>query len=60
MICEYCLDLDDMEGEYPGEAHEGMSIVCGECDSDYYEEYGGTQYACNEQAQKNHPELKTL
>lgn len=58
--CEYCVDLDELEKEYPDEPHHGAQLVCGECDAEYYEEYGGKRYSCNEQAKINHPKLETI
>ena len=60
--CEACVDLDELEKEFPDEPHHGAVLTCGECNAEYFEEYGGTRYAAkeNEQAQINHPELKTL
>jgi len=49
-----------MEKEYPDEPHHGAQIICGECNAEYHEDWGNTQYAINEQAKLNHPELKTL
>ena len=60
MTCKYCKDLDELEFEYPEDPHHGAVFVCEECEADYYEEYGGTYRACNEQASLNHPNLKTL
>ena len=59
--CNDCWDLSKVEGEYPEELHEGKQLVCGTCNAEYYEEWGSERrYATNDQAKKNHPELKTL
>lgn len=59
-VCIYCEDLDEIEFEAPDEPHHGEEAICGECNAEYYEEWGGTRYACNEKAEENHPELKTI
>lgn len=60
--CKHCENLDEMESEVTEEdsPHHGSSIICEECEADYYEEYGGNILATNEQAKFNHPELKTI
>lgn len=58
--CPSCQDLDELEKEYPDEPHHGATLYCGECEAEYYEEYGGTRYSCNEIAKKNHPKLKAI
>jgi hypothetical protein len=60
MLCKQCEDLDELEKEFPDEPHHGAQLICDECNAEYYEEWGGTRYACNELAKLNHPELKTL
>jgi len=60
-MCGFCKNLDEMEKEYPDGPYHGANIVCDECGAEYYEEYmRDIFYACNEQAQECHPELKTL
>lgn len=60
--CEHCKNLDDMESEVIEEdaPHHGSSIICDECEADYYLEWGGNILATNDQAKLNHPELKTI
>ncbi len=58
--CEYCIDLDEMEKEYPDEPHHGGIMDCVECGAQYYEEYGGKIVSCNIEARLNHPELEKL
>lgn len=58
--CEACIDLDELESEYLRDAHEGGNKECGECNAEYYQTYDGEQYALNEKAKQNHPELPTL
>lgn len=58
--CKYCQDIDELDGECMGEAHEGQNKMCGECDAEYYEEFGGKVWACNEQAKTNYPNLELL
>lgn len=56
--CHYCVDINELEKEYPDEPHHGASLVCDECNAEYYMEYGGKVWAANEEALKSHPELK--
>lgn len=58
--CTFCADLDDLGKEYPDEPHHGAQLICDECNAEYYEEWGGTRWNYNEQAQFNHPELKKI
>lgn len=58
--CKECEDLDDLEKVYPDEPHHGAQLICGECNAEYYEEYGGRRYACDVMAKSNHPELKKI
>lgn len=56
--CTACRDLSGVDGEYPGELHEGKALVCGECNAEYYEEWmSERRYAGNLKARMNHPEL---
>ena len=56
--CKYCKDITELEIEYPEEPHYGGIRYCGECEADYYEEYGTGKIAWgNKQARLNHPEL---
>ncbi len=58
--CDYCTDISDLEIEFPDEPHHGGIRACGECGAEYYEEWGGTIWAQNEQAKINHPSLKMI
>lgn len=60
--CVHCEDLDNVEYEYdaPEAPHHGATGECGECNAQYYQVWGGTIYAANEQAKFNHPELKSI
>lgn len=58
--CKYCAELDSEGFVCPDEPHHGAVYLCEECDSEYYEEYGGNILATNEQAYLNHPELSKL
>ncbi len=60
--CNFCENLDDMESEVIEEdaPHHGSSIICDECDADYYVEWGGNILATNAQAKFNHPNLSKL
>ena len=58
--CKHCENLEEMEWECPDDPHHGEVAYCPECNSEFYREYGGNQYACNEQAQINYPKMTKL
>ncbi len=60
MICTSCQDIEDLEIEYPDEPHHGGIRYCGECNAEYWEEYGGRRSNMNEQAILNHPNLPKI
>lgn len=60
MKCEACIDIDELEKEYPDGITHGAQIICGECNAEYYEEWGGRRWNCNKEAELAHPELKKL
>ena len=60
MNCKYCENLEEMGRECPDGPYHGVNMLCEECGAEYYEEYGGKVWACNDEALKSHPELKKL
>lgn len=58
--CPECVDIESLEIDHPDEPHHGGIRICGECEAEYYEEYGGKILAVNERALKNHPLLKLI
>ena len=62
MSCKYCKELDNeyLVWECPDEPHHGESAWCEECDAEYYREWGGKTWACNDKAVINHLELQKL
>jgi len=57
MTCEYCVDISELEIDYPDDPWHGGIRYCENCGSIYFEEYGG-RITGNEEAIKNHPNLK--
>jgi len=59
-VCEFCVDISELEIDYPDEPWHGGIRYCGECDAEYREEYQGKVSAANEKAKLNHPELDLI
>lgn len=57
-VCEACEDIEDLEIDYPDDPWKGGIRYCGECDAEYYEEYGDRIIGANETGHFNHPEIK--
>jgi hypothetical protein len=60
-ICPACVDIEELEIDYPDEPHHGGNRHCGECDAEYYETFGGERvYAANDKAKLNHPSFELI
>lgn len=57
-VCTACEEIDELEIDFPDEPHHGGIRYCGECNAEYYEEYGGEIVGANETGHFNHPEVK--